>query len=151
MCCHSVRRAALLLLALALPLAAGCGSQKGTVTGKVTHKNKPVVWGTVTLIASDNIAYSGQITPEGTFSIANVPGGPVKIGVTSPNPDGTNRGGPAAQRGGTGDGVGGSDPAPVIKAGTWVALPEKYGDATKSGLTGTVNGDTAIDIDVPAS
>jgi hypothetical protein len=50
----------------------GCGS-RGTLSGKVTYKNKPVVWGSVSVIASDNIQYASQITPEGTYSIAKVP------------------------------------------------------------------------------
>ncbi len=138
----------LLPLAALCLLSAGCGPPKGTVSGKVTHKNKPVVWGTVTIIASDNVQYAAQITPEGTYSIPNVPGGPVKISLTSPNPDGNVRGGPAATAGGAGDG-GGGNTAPAIKPGAWFAIPEKYSDPQKSGLTGTVRGDTTIDVDLP--
>lgn len=137
----------MLLASLLLALGTGCQS-RGTVTGKVTHKGKPVIWGTVTLIASDNMAYPGQITMDGNYTVANVPDGPVKIGVSSPNPDGTNRGGPAANQGGAGD-RGGADPTPAIKAGKWFPLPEAYSDPLKSGLTGTVKGNTVINVELP--
>jgi hypothetical protein len=124
----------------------GCGSSKGTVSGKVVCGGKAVVWGSVTLIASDNMTYAAQITPEGTYSVPNVPGGPVKICVTSPNPDTVARGGPAP-RGTASDRA---DAAPVAKPpdGSWVELPEKYSDPEKSGLTGTVNGNTTIDLNL---
>jgi hypothetical protein len=138
-----------LLGALCLVLAGGCGSRGGTVRGKVTRKGKPVVWGTVTLIGSDGVQYAGQLTPEGTYSIPGVPGGPVKIAVSSPNPDGSSRGGPAAANAGTGDGPAPEALANRPPAGAWIRLPEKYSDPQKSGLTGTVNSDTVIDIDLP--
>lgn len=123
-------------------MSGGCGPSKGTVSGKVTHKGKPVVWGSVSLIASDGVQYVGQITPEGTYTIPNVPSGSVKICVSSPNPDVSARGPGAA-------GDGGGDPTPKPKAGAWFALPEQYNDPQKSGLTGTVRGDTTIDVDLP--
>jgi hypothetical protein len=140
--------ATLCVLNVLVLAAAGCGSttSKGTVSGKVTHKNKPVVWGTVTLIASDNKAYTGEITPEGTYSIPDVPGGPVKLCVTSPNPDaGKQRGG--AGRGGAGDVEAGGGAAGVsLPKGAWFLIPEKYADPQRSGLTGTVHNDTTIDL-----
>lgn len=142
---RTVARIAPVALCVAL---AGCGPSKGTVSGKVTHKGKPVVWGSVTLIASDGVQYAGQITPEGTYTVPHVPGGAVKIAVASPNPDGTSRGGPAAARGGSGD-RSGEEARQMPPPGAWFALPEKYGDPAQSGLTGTVSGDTTIDLDLP--
>jgi hypothetical protein len=127
--------ARLAALAVGVLLAASGCTSKTTVTGKVTYKGKPVIWGTVSVIASDNIQYAAQITPEGTFSIPNVPSGPAKFAVSSPNPDGTARGGPAALNGGAGDrGSGGDSGPPSPPAGAWFPLPEKYSDPLKSGL-----------------
>jgi hypothetical protein len=130
-------RASMVAVAM-LFLASGCSS-KTTVSGKVTYKGKPVVWGTVSIIAKDNIQYAAQINPDGTYTIPNVPTGPAKFAVSSPNPDGTARGGPAAANGGAGDrGSGGEGGPPNPPAGTWFPLPEKYTDPLKSGLAGTI-------------
>src|SRR5262249_45736144 len=106
------------------------------------------------LIASDNMSYSSSITPEGAYSIPNVPGGPVKLCVTSPNPDAGRKSGGPAPKGGVGDAGGGSGggaapPAPpLLPKGAWVQIPAKYADPNTSGLTGTVNRDTTIDLKV---
>jgi hypothetical protein len=126
----------------------GCGSRGGTVSGKVTHKGKPVVWGTVSVYASDGVQYPGMITAEGTYSIPNVPSGPVKLTVSSPNPDGTDRGGPAAANAGTGDSPGREAGVTRPPAGTWTAIPERYSDPNQSGLVGTVSSDTVINLDL---
>jgi hypothetical protein len=146
---RSVRRTAVFVGPVLV--VGGCSSKGGTLSGKVSHKGKPVVWGTVSVFGRDNIQYAGQITPEGTYSVPNVPGGPVKIAVSSPNPDGAARGGPAAAiaRGGAGDLGGGPDPNPVVQSKTWFAIPDKYADPQQSGLTGTVKGDTIINLDLP--
>jgi hypothetical protein len=129
-------------------VACGCSS-KGTVSGKVNYRGKPVVWGTVTVIASDNVQYAAQITPEGTYSIPNVPTGPAKFAVSSPNPDGTARGGPAAANGGAGDrGSPGEGGPPNPPPGAWFALPEKYSDPLQSGLTGTVGASSTVNLDL---
>jgi hypothetical protein len=138
----ALRLAPLTALGLLLVVSAGCfGPSRGTVSGQVTYKKKPVTWGTVSVIASDNIQYPGEITPEGTYSIPNVPGGPVKILVTSPNPGDGRRPGGVARGGGDLEAKGAR--APATK---WVPLPDKYGDLAKTDLTGTVEGDTVIDL-----
>ena|SRR5262245_912624 len=141
------RSVRLRMLAVSILLVAcGCSS-KGTVSGKVTYRGKPVVWGTVSVIASDNVQYAAQITPEGTYSIPNVPTGPARFAVSSPNPDGTARGGPAAANGGAGDrGSPGEGGPPNPPPGAWVALPEKYNDPLQSGLTGTIGASSTVDL-----
>jgi hypothetical protein len=134
-------------LGVVLISACGCGTSKGTVSGKVMRQGKPVVWGNVTLIASDNAAYAAPITPEGTYSIPNVPEGPVKLCVTSTNPDGAARGGPAAARAEIADRAS-SGPSRLPSAGAWIAIPEKYSDPEQSGLIGTVKKDTTIDLNL---
>src|SRR5205823_14560750 len=91
------------LIAAGLLAVCGCSPGKGTVSGKVTYKGKPVVWGTVSAVASDNVQYAAPITPQGTYSIPKRPGRPVRLTVSSPNP-GVKPGSPLA-RGGAGDGA----------------------------------------------
>jgi hypothetical protein len=125
---------------------AGCAS-KGNVTGKVTHKGKPVASGSVTLIASDNLAYGTMISADGTYSIPNVPAGPVKIAVVSPNPGAATRG-TAMKGSGIDDASGGPDLA-APAAGGWFEIPEKYADHQSSGLTATVRSPvTMIDLNL---
>jgi hypothetical protein len=101
--------------------------------------------GTVSAIASDNIQYTASITPEGTYTIPNVPHGPVKLGVSSPNPDARARGGPAAQASlEDADRAAAAGAPPPGRA--WVEVPEKYGDPLSSGLTGTVRSAMTIDL-----
>ena len=57
-----------------------------TLTGRVTSQGKPVVFGTVTVITSDHRAHSVPIRPDGTYVLKRVPRGPVKVAVSSPNP-----------------------------------------------------------------
>src|SRR5437867_3499718 len=81
-----LRFAPISALYLLLVVAGGCSSATATVSGKVTYKSKPVVWGTVSVIASDELQYGGLITSEGTYAIAGVPGGPARLLVSSPKP-----------------------------------------------------------------
>lgn len=122
----------------------GCGPSRGSVSGKVTYKGNPVVWGTVTVVASDNMSYAGQITSDGTYSIPNVPHGPVKFCVTSPNPAAKKLTAPPKHGGAD---LPDPDPAQALPpAGAWVLIPEKYADFQQSGLIGTVDSDTVIDL-----
>ena len=57
-----------------------------TLTGRVTSQGKPVVFGTVTVITSDHRTHSVPIKPDGTYVLKGVPRGPVKVAVSSPNP-----------------------------------------------------------------
>ena len=56
------------------------------LTGNVTASGKPVVFGTITVLASDNRTYTAPIRPDGTYVIKNIPPGPVQVAVSSPNP-----------------------------------------------------------------
>lgn len=149
----------------------GCGGGTSKVRGKVTHKGKPVVWGTVTLVGQDGIYRDGDIDLNGNYEIADVPTGPVKIAVNSPNPDtDRGRGGGRGVKGGGGKAVKGggakdalpdprgefldgkekaADERPKPPPGAWFALPAQAGDPQTSGLTGDVKGsETVIDIEV---
>lgn len=79
--------AALLLVVVvlcALPFVELPGAT--TLTGRVTSQGKPVVFGTVTVITSDHRTHSVPIRPDGTYVLKGVPRGPVKVAVSSPNP-----------------------------------------------------------------
>lgn len=148
----SLLRFARLGLCLGVLVLAGCGAQRADVSGKVTHKNRPVVTGNVTLVASDGSAFDGTINPDGTYTVHGVPLGPVKIGVTSADPSVT--GASAGRVGSRDSGAGGKvkrekDKEPAPKVAGWFPIPEAVTDPNKSGLTGTVVPNQPLDIVIP--
>ncbi|MCZ2342783.1 MAG: carboxypeptidase-like regulatory domain-containing protein [Bacteroidales bacterium] len=69
---------------------AGCpgfGDSTGTLAGQVTSGGKPVLWGTVTVIGSDNRPRTATIRPDGTYEVRGLPPGPVRVAVQSANPN----------------------------------------------------------------
>jgi hypothetical protein len=74
------------VLALAL-LTVGCSS-KGTVSGKVIYKGKPLAGGMVTFVPEGGgAAVTAPIQEDGSYTIAKIPPGPVKIAVFLPKPE----------------------------------------------------------------
>jgi len=155
----SIKAGACALVAC-LCMAVGCGG-KSEVKGKVTYQGKAVVWGTITLVDAAGGYYQGPIGLDGTFSIPDVPSGPVKIGVHSTNPDGS-RGRP--KDGGKVSGAVGGEKAeddprskfktasapepPRPEPGKWFAIPAKYSDPQTSGLTGDVRRGQPLDVEL---
>jgi hypothetical protein len=162
-------------LAVGFVVLGGCGPSTTTVKGKVTHKGKPVVWGSVTLADAKGQYHQGEIELDGSYTIDNVPVGQVKIGVYSPKPDdGTGRGkgrGAASTAGSKGGAQaekgageledprekffaqqGGKKNAtperPKPAPGQWFPIPDKATDPLTSGMTGTVKAGEPLDIDV---
>lgn len=140
------------LAAILLGAATGCGGST-TVKGKVTSGGKPVVRGSVILVDDSGQYHQGPIDSDGTYEIANVPPGAVKIGVTSPKPSDGKRGGPGKGAPGV------EDPrakfeknaaSPPPPPGAWFPLPnpDKSGDPLQSGLSGEVKSGRPLDIDV---
>jgi len=74
--------------ALFLLTVTGCADRKAEVTGRVTYKGKPLVFGTITFAPKGTTAgpISTEIRPDGTYSFAELPAGPVQVGVYSPDP-----------------------------------------------------------------
>lgn len=140
--------------AVLLALAAGCGSKTADVTGKVTFQGKPVVYGTVVIIGSDGLPKAGDLKPDGTYRVADVAVGPVKVAVSSPPPPGSEPPKKAKVAGGRDAGEDDKQPPPAATpadaavAKNWVPLPEKYGDPDKSGLTATVAAGQPLDLDL---
>lgn len=56
------------------------------MSGRVLSQGRPVVFGTVTVLASDNRVYSVPIRADGTYLLRHVPPGAVKVAVSSPQP-----------------------------------------------------------------
>ncbi|HKI35265.1 MAG TPA: hypothetical protein VKA46_25635, partial [Gemmataceae bacterium] len=137
---------AALLVTFAL-LSAGCGGT-GTVTGKVFYKDKPLGGGTVVFWNIDGKgSKTSRIQPDGSYTMENMPAGPVKITVEtkSARPSG------AGQAPGQGRApkmpapptdklppeadMGNVYGAPRPPGEKYVEIPADYGDMDKSDLT----------------
>lgn len=129
----------LLVVPLCLALVAGCGSNKSTpskITGHVKYKGDPVTGGSITFYADKGGAYPALIDPDGTYSIADVPAGPMKVSIETDsikNRDkkvtyGDNRG-HVQQMSPSPEGAEAGVPPKYVK------IPPKYKDPQTSGLT----------------
>lgn len=132
-------------VACAVALLSGCGPQFTTVSGTVTHKGRPVAYGTVTVIGSDQATYYGTIQFDGTYTVAGVPVGPAKFAVYSPDPYYEPPVPPhvkakmeEARR------AAGTTPPPRPPKGMWFRIPAKYADPVSSGLAADLDGPTAV-------
>lgn len=143
-------------------LTVGCGGKGATVSGKVTFKDKPLPGGQVKFLTEKGKVYAGNINEDGSYTVAKVPAGPVKISVLpkeSPKiggggPQGMPFGGPPKDMVGPPKDVG--IPADARKGFENLTkpdpnvvknFPDKYKDAEKSELTYTVtDGDQTHDL-----
>lgn len=144
------RRIRTAALCAALVALAGCGGGTTDVSGKVTHQGKAVVYGTVLILSDGAQPKSGVIGPDGTFTVSGVRVGPAKVAVSSPRPPGSE---PAKKARAGRDGDDDKPPpeetpaAPeVIKS--WFAIPDKYGDPAKSGLTVEIKAGQPLELDL---
>jgi hypothetical protein len=123
-----VRVAGIALLTLAV---VGC-QRRGDVSGKVTYKDKPVVFGTVLIQGRDGLR-QGNIAPDGSYTVRDVAAGEVRVAVSSPNPKGIqlypNKNPNYPQ-----------DPYPDVPG--WFPIPQQYEKVETSGLTYTIRGGT---------
>ena len=137
-----------LAIAAVLVAVAGCGRPPADVTGSVSYRGRPVVYGTVSIIAADQMTYYATIQTDGTFAVPGIPAGPARLGVYSPDPYFEPPIPPAmkaryaeAQR------AAGGPVLPKPPKGQWVRLPPKYTDPVSSGLTAEVSAPaTTIDL-----
>ncbi|MDY3560743.1 hypothetical protein R5W23_001989 [Gemmata sp. JC673] len=124
---------AAVVMSVAVP---GCGPARTDVTGTVTYKGKSVVYGTVSVVGSDQVTYYGTIQESGAFTVSGVPVGPVKLGVFSPDPyfeppiSAAEKARHEEARRASGVPV-----PPKPPKGKWFRLPGKYADPLTSGLT----------------
>lgn len=139
------RKVSYLGLGCAILVAAGCGDgPRVDVSGSITYQGKPLTYGTVNAIASDKMTYYGTIQQDGTFVIANVPPGPMKLGIVSPDPypkDLASESAKAevAER----ERKAGVVAAPKPPKGKWFPVPRKYSDPRTSGMEADVLAPTA--------
>ena len=119
-------------------IGVGCQS-RGNVSGKVTFKNKPVVFGTVLIHGKDGLR-QGNIAPDGRFTVVGVAIGEARVAVNSPSPKSIelypNKNPKYKQ-------------APYPDVPGWFAIPKKYEDVSTSGLSYTIKGGSnTIDLDL---
>jgi hypothetical protein len=126
--------------ALLTAAALGCGG-RGDVSGKVTYKGKPLVWGTVQFEGSDKLIRQGNINSDGTYSIQGVASGEAKVAVSSINPKSSDFQPRQAE--------GRPPPKPRPEVKGWFPIPEDYQDLSKPKLSYTVkSGQNTIDIEL---
>jgi hypothetical protein len=101
----------------------GCDAKTGTVAGKVTVDGKPAVGATVIFGGENHMTAAAIVRDDGTYEAPGVPVGPVTIALT---PD------TGAKLKTLPDFGGQPVPSP--------AIPERYTNASTSGLTLTVKG-----------
>jgi hypothetical protein len=121
---------------------------KATVTGRVTHRGKPVIWGTVLLFAPDGKSAAGRIEPDGTYTVENAPVSPVNVAVVSQDPLYAHY---ARQIKSKREKVPMKQwAAPPVDRKKWFPLPQKYEDPKTSGLTMSLKGGpNTWDLEVP--
>jgi hypothetical protein len=101
------------------------------VTGKVTYRGRPVVYGTVTFHRlGGRTAYSGVIRPDGSYTVEGLPPAPFTITVISRHPS-KGRSIARAPAGGNPDQAAAAES--LVKS--WFRLPKRYETSDTSGLT----------------
>lgn len=113
----------------------GCGQAPVEVTGTVTYRGKPVVYGTVNAIASDKMTHYAIIQPDGSFRFEKLPPGPATFGVVSPDPY-FERSMTAEMKTELAEREKKAGVVPLVKPpkGVWFPIPHKYGDPLTSGF-----------------
>lgn len=151
-----------------LPLA-GCSPGKGSLKGTVSLKGKLLAMGSVNAMNAEGLASGGEIQPDGTYLIAECPGGKVKVCVISVNPEikaaeaaiantpeQSYSDEQRAQRlkdfgGGNANASTPTPAAPPPKPGdasAWMEIPVQYSNPDTSGLEVDVSGVTVFDINM---
>jgi hypothetical protein len=132
-----LRRGLAVCLAL---LVAGCSS-RGTVSGTVTYRGKPVPSGNVTFVPERGPAVTAVIDG-GKYTAENVPAGPAKVAVTSVSVEVSS--GFAKHMQPPKDAPIPPEARQALEAGAQIKkgidLPANYADPDKSGLSLKVTG-----------
>jgi hypothetical protein len=132
-------------------MLAGCGrSSQATVTGKVTYKGQPVKGGDIALIPDTGGIVRSTIEPDGSYTITKAPLGSAKVTVD------TKALRPVSPKAMKGPYANAKAPQEVLPksakggdASHYVAIPPRYADPEKSGLSVEVkNGKNEQNIDL---
>jgi hypothetical protein len=135
-----IRRSFVAFVVFSTLALAGCGGGKGDVSGQVKFNGEPLPSGRVTFVCQGGAkeVFSGEIL-KGKYIISGIPVGPVKIMVETfePAPATTV---PTKIPGGIPPNIKGmpAPGAPPPAPGKYIAIPPRYGNLEKSGLSYTV-------------
>jgi len=66
-----------------LLLIVGCGQPRSRVYGIVRYQGKPLTGGTIIFLASDNRTYPVKIQEDGSYQIAALPRGRIRVSIQS--------------------------------------------------------------------
>jgi hypothetical protein len=122
---------------------AGCAEPTGSVSGQVRYKGAPLPYGQITVFREDGRSASSVIDG-GSYEIHKVPVGKVTVVVQSLAPPGI-RTMMFRPDGSSGDEAG----MPQGRAPKKLAIPERYKDPAKSGLSLAVHaGEQTMDLDL---
>src|SRR5215472_11303028 len=83
---HFVRGAAGATLGFLLVASAGCSRPTAAVSGTLRYQGKAVEIGVVLVADADGRPHSGHIQPDSTYTVTDVPPGPVRFAVLSRKP-----------------------------------------------------------------
>jgi len=133
---------------LAVLVMTGCGKGQGLVTGTVTYQDRPLVVGSVVILASDGIPRNAHISPEGSYTLPDVPCGDARLAVHSPDPVQMAEVLEAEKikiKKGLSQSL--ERKLPDIDRAKWFPIPPGYGDFEKSGLEFSVQeGSNSFDL-----
>jgi len=129
----------------------GCGKGKGEVTGTVTFNDKPLTFGTVSVMDDDGLAQQATIEKDGSYRFERVTAGEARFVVTCVDPkeaekirktlgrsrDSVRSKGRPSEK---------AEKDPVESKGS--LIPSRYGDFTQSDLKHTVEPGTTNKIDL---
>lgn len=129
----------------------GCSS-KTDLSGKVTYKGRPLVWGSVTLLDSRGEYFVVEIGSNGQYLVPGLLAGEYKVGITCPKPPAAND--PRASKAnksnrrdkGNENQSSDNDSRPIPRLDEWFPIPDKYKDPASSGLRIIVAKGLASDI-----
>jgi hypothetical protein len=128
------------IAAVFLAVLSGCGQPRSQVHGTVRYQGKPLAEGTIVFLAPDNQAYPVKIHSDGSYQIASLPRGRVRVGVQMAQPRTPSRPPPSAKDTDsftanamkTDDATKGRHKPPLSVPA--VKFPPRYADPDQSGL-----------------
>ncbi len=133
------RRYAVQLCGLAAVVLSGCGGdvQRGKLHGTIKSQGKPVSFGTLIFLGSDNMTYPADLGKDGSYTVERVPFGPIAVALqqSALRPAPKADPGTVRAKGGMSETKDAArEVAPPEPKATWVVVPPLYADAAKSGL-----------------